>query len=314
MPPFDVVAVGTPVIDLFAHVDEEFLKKHDLAKNSTNFMPPEKLVGIEKELGQAIFQRYPGDNARNICETVARLGGTSAYAGRTADDAEGRMVEQSLVSHGVSSHLDFKGLRTGKIICMITSDAERTFAADLADTEDFVFDKLFGFEGSKFVYASTITLLSKNPIGLGAHRLFMRARARKMKTALSLESPNMIHSNRAEVKELMREADLIFMNEGEREALGVSYRFLSHLGSTVFLKNGRHGSMVYEHGKKPFHAPAVRVKKVVDTTGAGDAYCAGVLYGLAHGMPIAAAAAIGAKAGAATVSLFGSSLPYDFKL
>ncbi len=314
MPAFDVLAVGTPVIDIFANVDDAFIAKHSLIKNSTNFLKPQEMAAIEDELSGKMFESYPGDNARNVCETISRLGGKVAYAGRVADDEWGRKVESSIASHGGSSYLDFKGERTGRILCLITGDAERTFVADLAQTEDFELSKLFGFEGTKFVFATSITLLSKKPIGKATHSLFLYARARRMKTALSLESPKMIHEHRTEVRELMREADFVFMNEEEREALGVSYKFLSHLGSTVFLKNGKHGSMVYEPGKKPFHVPAFAVKKVVDTTGAGDAYCAGVLYGLSKGMPVHEAAAIGAKTGAACVSKFGASLPDNFKL
>lgn len=314
MAAYDLLAVGTPVIDVFAKVDDEFLAAKKLVKNSTNFLPREKLDALELELGKRVFLRYPGDNARNVCETLARLGGSAAYGGRIAGDSEGSMFESSLSKYGVQSAIEKKGRRTGKILCLITGEAERTFAADLSDSEEFAMDKLFGYEGTKFVYATTITLLSRSKIGTAAHKLFIRARARRMKTILALESPKMIHDNKAAVKELMREADIVFMNEEEREALGVSHSFLSHLGSTIFLKNGAHGSMVYEHGKTPVHISAVNVKKSVDTTGAGDAYAAGVIYGLSSGMSCEEAAKIGSKTGAATVTLFGSSLPHDFKL
>ncbi len=312
MPAYDVLAVGTPVIDVFSQCDDSFIAAHNLVKGSTNFMPREALDSLESELGNKVFLRYPGDNGRNVCETVARLGGKAAYAGKVGQDADSLMFEKSLTSNGAECFFDRKAKATGKILCMITGEAERTFAADLAESEDFAMEKLFGFEGTKFVFSTTITLLSRNKIGKATHTLFLRARARKMKTVLSLESPKMIHERRMDVKELMRESDIVFMNEEERASLGVSHNFLSHLGSMVFLKNGAHGSTVYEHGKKPVLIPVQRVSRVVDTTGAGDAFAAGVLYGLSHGLSPTEAAKIGAKTGAATVTLFGASLPHDF--
>jgi len=353
---YDFLAIGTPVVDVFARVPDSFLEKNGLRKGSTNFIPREKLDALEAKLGKEAFHRYPGDNARNICETLARLktkfafsgkdranedanvhvgadvragnagragsergasgwsnGGAVrvAFAGRVGNDKDATLIGESLSKFGAATLLEKSAKMTGQILCLITPDAQRTFAADLAQSEGY---SPPGLPKARFVFATTITLLSKGGIGAFSRGWIALERERGAKVAISLESPKMIAERRGEVFALLRKADYVFLNEEELAALGIGEDGLGSMGAVVFLKKGAKGSVVFAPGQKPAGIVAEKQGRIIDTTGAGDAYAAGALYSLIRGEGPIRAAKAGSKTGAAAISTFGASLPVGFSL
>lgn len=309
-----LLGLGTPVLDLFAEVDAAFLKKWGLTAGSTNFVAYEKLQTLKQALGPMLFLEQAGDNARNVCDAFARLEKTAgvarpavAYSGAVGRDETARMIRRSLHEAGVRALLDEMPGQTGEIICLITPDKQRTFAAHLGVGEEF-----WGgveFPEANFFFVTSISALCEKPIARAAGLRMDRCVNENRPLAISLESPKMLGGMRAEALKLAQRADLLFFNEDEMKALGLSEEEAGRLAELVFIKKGARGSSVYEGGQKAADVKAARVEKVVDTTGAGDAYAAGALWALSRGQNAAGAARAGSALAGTAIGTVGSRLP-----
>jgi sugar/nucleoside kinase (ribokinase family) len=308
---YDVFGIGTALVDYFIKSNDDFLVKNGLIKGATNFLPREKLDELHSKVSGSIFTCLPGDNARNVCEGVSFLGGRTAYASSMGEDAEGKIFEKSLQTRGIDSFLEKRPGCTGKIIAFITSDHERTFAADLGNSRDYDTLPSEGIKNSNFLYLTSVILLDKGAIARNAHDAMEFAKKNGMQISISLESPPMINKNKTKLQKIVQRADVLFANEEELEALVGSKhddaaRALAEDIDTVCLKKGKKGSVIFSRGKR-FSIPCYSTK-VVDTTGAGDFYAAGVLFSLNRGQSAEAAGNLGAKLAAKTVETFGATL------
>ena len=133
----DLFAIGTPVIDLFAQVGEKELAALGATKGATNFYSASELAKMERGLSKKITYRYPGDNARNVCEGFAALGGFCGYAGTVGDDRAGFEFAANLSECGIGSFLAEKRGATGKILALVTPDRQRTFCAHMGVATEF---------------------------------------------------------------------------------------------------------------------------------------------------------------------------------
>ena len=154
----DLFAIGTPVIDLFARVSERELAALRVAKGATNFFSAPELSKIERKLGRKIAYRYPGDNARNVCEGFSALGGFCGFAGTVGDDKAGALFAANLSECGIGNFLQEKRGATGKILALVTPDKQRTFCAYLGVSA--AYDEVDGIaaENARMLYVSSITL------------------------------------------------------------------------------------------------------------------------------------------------------------
>ncbi len=308
---YDVFGIGTALVDYFVKSDENFLAKNGLVKGASNFIPRKKLDELHAKLSGSIFACLSGDNARNTCEGVCFLGGKSAYASNIAEDEEGRIFEGNLRAQHIDSFLEKKEGNTGKILAFITPDRERTFAVDLGNSREYDSLPAEGIKNSDFLHLTSITLLEKGRLAKSTHDAIEFAKKNNVRVSLSLESPPMINKNKDELRKVIPRADILFANEEELEALVGSKKDEAALDlaeeiDTVCLKKGENGSVIFSRGER-FQIPAYSVK-VVDTTGAGDFYAAGVLFGLSRGKSVEEAGHIGAKLAGKVVERFGATL------
>ncbi len=308
---YDVFGIGTALVDYFARTTDAFLEKNGLVKGATNFLPREKLDELHSRLSDTIFLYLPGDNARNVCEGVSFLGGKSAYASCIAEDEEGKIFDESLRAQRIDSFIEKRPGRTGKIIVFITRDGQRTFAVDLGNSRDFDMLPADGVKNSNFLYLTSITLLETGAIARNARDAMDLAEANKVRISISLESPPMISENRSRLQKIITRADVLFANEEELQALVGSSdhqaaRSLTGDIDIVCLKKGEGGSVIFSPGRE-LKIPSYSTK-VVDTTGAGDFYSAGVLFGLSREKPIQEAGHLGAKLAGKVVERFGATL------
>ncbi|MGC8816998.1 MAG: adenosine kinase [Candidatus Hadarchaeum sp.] len=311
MPKYDVFGIGTALVDYFCRTTDGFLEKNGLIKGASNFVSREKLEKIQSRLADSIFARFPGDNARNTCEGVVYLGGKAAYAGRIADDEEGRIFEESLRRHGITSFLEKGPGRTGKIIALITRDGQRTFAVDLGNGKDYSGLPAHGIKNSSFLYLTSITLFTDGAVARSARDAMDVAEGNGIRIAISLESPPLVEEKKERIWKIVSHADVLFTNEEELTALTGSSdekaaRELAERVDIVCLKKGKNGSSIFTKGEE-FHIPAFPAN-VVDTTGAGDFYAAGVLFGLSRGKSLKEAGLIGAGVAQKVVEKFGATL------
>lgn len=298
------------MVDFFARSPEEFLVKNGLVKGATNFMSRKKLDALHETLADSVFTKLPGDNARNVCEGVAHLGGKSVYAGSVGEDSEGSFFASSLKKHRVNSLLSRRPGRTGKIIVLITPDGQRTFAVDLGNSLDHETVSEESLKKSRFLYLTSITLLSRGKLGKTAKRALKTAEGAGVKVALSLESPPMIAERREELLKPIERVNIMFGNEEELEALvgagDEAARQLCEKLDLLCLKRGESGSTIFTKNET-FTIPRYS-KKTVDTTGAGDFYAAGLIYGLCREKSVEEAGHLGAKLAGKVVERFGATV------
>ena len=240
---YDVFGIGTALVDYFAQATDNFLVKNGLIKGATNFLPREKLDGLHARVSDSIFMCLPGDNARNVCEGVSSLGGKSAYASCIAEDAEGKIFEESMRAKRIDSFLEKKPGRTGKIIAFITRDHQRTFAVDLGNSRDYDVLPTEGIRNSNFIYLTSITLLEKEALARNARDAMDFAEGSGARISISLESPPMISEHKPKLRKITSRAQVLFANEEELEALVGSKqdeaaRALAEDIDTVCLKKG----------------------------------------------------------------------------
>jgi len=308
---YDVFGIGTALVDYFARSTDDFLAKNGLIKGATNFLPREKLDELHSRISNSIFTYLPGDNARNVCEGISFLGGRAAYASSIGEDADGKIFEESLRAQQIDSFLEKRPGRTGKILAFLTRDRQRTFVVDLGNSRDYDRVPAEEIKNSKFLYLTSITLLEKGAMARSAHDAMALADANGVRISISLESPPMIRENKTRLLKTISRADVLFANEEEFEALGASkeggmMQELIDEVEMVCLKKGEKGSTIFFRDEQ-FSIPCYS-KKVIDTTGAGDFYAAGVLFGIGRGQSAEAAGVTGAKLAAKIVETFGATL------
>lgn len=304
-------------MDYFTRSTDNFLKKNSLTKGATNFISREKLDELHTKLSDSIFACFPGDNARNVCEGVSFLGGKSAYASRIADDKDGEIFENGLRAQNIDSFLEKGPGNTGKLIIFITPDSQRTFAADLGNSTEYSTLPARGIKNSNFLYLTSITLLKKGSVSKSACNAMKFAKEKGVHVSISLESPPMINENKNDLSKIISTSDVLFANEDELKALtGLkdekAARMLAENIPVVCLKKGKNGSVIFSRGER-FVIPA-HPAKVVDTTGAGDFYAAGVLFGLSREQSVEEAGHQGAKLAAKVIEKFGATLKFSSKI
>ncbi len=303
--------IGTALVDYFVRATDAFLKDNNLVKGASNYIPRQRIDELQSKLSESIFACFPGDNARNVCEGVSYLGGGAAYASRIADDKEGGIFENALRDRGIDSFLEKGPGFTGKIIAFITRDGQRTFAVDLGNSVDYNSLPDRGIKGSNFLYLTAITLLQTGSIARSVRDAMDLVEGNGVDISISLESPPLVGENRIRLKKIITRARVLFANEDELEALVGSRddraaRKLADQIEVVCLKKCERGSVIFSRGDE-FPIPAYS-KKVVDTTGAGDFYAAGVLFGLSRGKSIEESGHMGAKLAGKVVEKFGATL------
>ncbi len=316
----DVVGIGNAIVDVLCHVDDDFLVRQGLTKGAMALVDAgeaERLYGV---MGPAV--ECSGGSAANSMAGVASLGGRAGFIGKVRDDEFGAIFGHDLRSAGVEFDTPAAdgGAATARCLIFVTPDAQRTMNTYLGASAAL---------GPEDVDAATIArakitylegYLWDPPAAKDAFRKAVAcAREAGRKVALSLSDPLCVGRWRAEFRELAeREIDILFANEAEITSLYQARDFdeaLQHLRGhceIAALTRSAKGSVVLADGE--VHViDAAPVAEVVDSTGAGDLYAAGFLYGLARGQPLGACGALASAAAAEVIGHTGARPEIELK-
>ncbi len=312
-PELDVVGMGNALVDVIAHVDDTFLTEQALTKGAMTL--------IDATRAQALYDAMPpaversGGSAGNTMAGIASLGGRGAYIGKIAPDELGDVFRHDIRAIGVRFEVDSgppDGLPTGRCLICVTPDAQRTMqtylGAGMALQPSDVDDEL--------VASAQITFLEGylwDPPG--AKQAFRKAaqiaHAAGRQVALSLSDPFCVERFRDEFVDLVEHhVDVLFANEHEIVSLYQAASFDDALQrvravcSIAALTRSEKGSVVVS-GDEVHVIDAEPIARVVDTTGAGDLYAAGFLYGLTSGADIRTCARIASIAAAEVIGHTG---------
>ncbi len=310
----ELIGVGSPLVDLVVTVNEKFLAKHvEGVKGGMQLVDASVIAGII-ERGDITPVMAAGGAASNTTVGAANLGIRSAFIGSCGGDDYAEFYRGALKAQGCEPRLiDHPELPTGRVLSLVTPDAERTMRTCLgaAAALDPAFFTPKTFAGAKLVMLEGYTLFNQT---------LTRAVARAAKEAgcelaLDLASFEVIQANRAVIAELLDGfVDLVFANQDEAKvwnpagAEAALAEFASRVPVAV-VKLGKDGALM-ARGSERVHVAAEMVE-AIDTTGAGDCWAAGFLAGHLRGLPLIECGKIGALAGAAVVQVKGAQVPRE---
>lgn len=310
----DVFAMCNALHDLQATVDQATLAQLGLTSGSMTLIDDEAHGRILPVVSNRIVNSEAGGSGANTAMGVALLGGTAAYTSRVGRDDLGAAYWASLQSHGVRAILGEGDGPTGTCIVLITPDAQRTMCTYLGQSRELQPGDvdLEALRAARFLYVTGYLWDTDNQ--KETVLLAMReAHAAGVKIALSLSDMFCVDRNKAEFTELIEKyVDVVFANAAEAQALTgcagaeESAQELATSCELAVVTMDRHGSLLVAEDDFE-QVPAVTVT-AIDTTGAGDMYAAGVLYGLTHGMDLARTGRLAAAAAAQVVAKMGPRL------
>jgi sugar/nucleoside kinase (ribokinase family) len=309
----DVVGIGNAIVDVLAHADDRFLATEGLAKGTMTLIDAERADALYERMGAAV--EVSGGSAANTMAGVASLGGRAAYFGKVRDDALGRIFSHDIRATGVAfdTPVATDGAGTARCLILVTPDAQRTMSTYLGACVSLTPDDV----DEETVAASSVTYLEGYLFDPPrAREAFVKAaeiaRRNGRRVALSLSDPFCVDRHRDALRLFVREhVDILFANEVEILSLTGATDFDGALGSIrgtvpiAALTRSAEGSVVAT-ADAVHPVPAAPVARVVDTTGAGDLYAAGFLFGLTQGRGLAECGRLGGIAAAEVISHFGA--------
>jgi sugar/nucleoside kinase (ribokinase family) len=315
---YDVFGIGNAIVDLQLKVDDAFLDHIGVSKGLMTLVESERQVELLATLADRAVKRSSGGSACNTVVGVADMGGTGAYACKTGDDDLGRFYATELRRLGIAVPVAPSAGITGTSVILITPDAQRTMLTHLGISSTLGKDDLPANEiaRAEYLYVEGYLFPGERTRAAALAAIEIAA-AKGVKVALTLSDAWVVATCKDLLLELIRgPVDLLFANREEARALVGSddplecARAIHREATNVALTLGADGSLLV-HGNEVFPIEGVGAD-AVDTTGAGDMYAAGVLYGLTHGLTWRQAGRLGSHAAAQIVSQMGARLPRPF--
>jgi sugar/nucleoside kinase (ribokinase family) len=310
---FDVLGIGNAIVDVITRADDAFLGQHGLVKGSMMLIDEERAEALYAAMGPGI--EVSGGSCGNTMAGVASFGGKGAYIGKVRDDQLGKVFGHDLKALGVSfdTASATSGPATARCLIVVTPDAQRTMNTYLgactglgpADIDATVVG------AAKVTYVEGY-LWDAPEAKKAVLKAFDAAHAAERLVSITLSDSFCVHRYREEFRELIRnKVDILFGNEAEIKSLYEVETFEEAMEAArkeakiAALTRSEQGSIVLRGGET-YAVPAAAVGKVVDTTGAGDLYASGFLFGYTHGKPLAECARLGGIAAAEVISHVGA--------
>ena len=308
----DVVGVGNALVDVISMETDDFLERHGLVKGSMRLIEADEAVTLYDAMGPGV--EMSGGSAGNTLAGLASLGGRGGFIGRVRDDQLGAVYAHDMRSVGLEFPVAAatSGPPTGRSLIVVTPDGERTMNTLLGAASDLSPDDV----DESFVSRAQVTylegyLFDRELAGAAFQKAAAAAHAAGRRVALTLSDSFCVERFLEAFRALVeREVDLLFGNRDElcllyeTDDVEVALAAAEQVCDLVVLTLGAEGSMVSQRGTR-VRVPAEPVARVVDTTGAGDLYAAGFLYGITHGHDLETSAKLGSIAAAEVISHVG---------
>ncbi len=333
---YDVVGIGHALVDMVYPATDEFLHKNLLVKGQMGLCDGKRMAQLRKQLTQKPDEIAAGGSCGNTIALLARLGAKTAFIGRIAKDQQGENFKKAMTENGALASLsscadddeqdsDEANLEnyTGQCIVFISPDAQRSFATHLGSAARLHPNQIdrYLLAQAKFIYLEGYLLGGS----FGTKILQFTAEQGKLnrsQIALSLSDPSCVEQHREQLCQFIeKHVRLLFANEAEAKALfrvqgelrsdklkaNLEKKFTS-LGLKVCITFGSDGACVIDENANSYFSPSQNSGRCIDTSGAGDAFAAGMLYALANGWNMQEAAKLANTLGAAVVAEVGPRL------
>jgi sugar/nucleoside kinase (ribokinase family) len=320
-PQLDVLAIGDAIVDVIASADEQFLVEEGLVKGSMRLIDAAEAKRLYSHMGQA--RETSGGSAANSMAGLAAMGGRAGFVGQVAKDQLGEIFAHDIRALGVEYRTPAQGedVPTGRCLILVTPDGQRTMNtfAGASHTLSAAAIDADQIRSAAILYLEAYLWVPDGPRQAMIEAIAI-AREAGRKVALTLSDIACIAKRRDSFLKLIADGavDLLFANEQEIKALSgepdfeIALAFFKAEVPLVVVTCSEKGAIAMDGGKR-IHVPAAPVDKVVDTTGAGDLFAAGFLYGQAQGRSIEDSLRLGSLAAAEIISHFGARPEADLK-
>ena len=313
MQKFDVYGVCNPLVDLLSHVPDSFLKKLGIEKNVMHLVTREQqqelLLALAEE--KISLEVAAGGSGANSMIGISQLGGRSAFSGKIGRDEHGKLYREKLEALGVCDCLAEGEGATGSSLILVSEDGARTMNTFLGMSQELMNPDIDPdvIQSSKYLYL-TGYLWDTESQKKAVLNALDEAKKREVKVALSLSDPFCVTRHKEDFINLLKGyASMVFCNQEEAftlldtEITQQAVETLSDWTETAALTIGAYGALISHQGETCYIDPLpVRVE---DTTGAGDAFAAGFLYGMTHDLSPLDSGRIGATLAAAVIGQTG---------
>jgi len=313
------IGAGSALMDIILQESDDFLTKNEIVKGGMTLVDKDyadKLLA--KTANKPIIA--PGGSACNTIIGLGRLSGQAKFVGCCADDDLGRQYRAALKKNNVEAQLTISDKAgTGRVVSVVTPDAQRSMLTYLG-ASGFTDPNIFSpeiFAGAAVVHLEGYLIFNEKLL----RAVLESAKKAGVKISLDMASFNVIESNLELVKSLVKEyVDIVLANEDEARAYtGIAagatpsdekaaLDAIAQDCEIAVVKLGKRGSLVKTAGKIYEIAP-ICDKPAIDTTGAGDLWASGFLYGVINGLGIEKAGALGSRCGYEVCQVFGAHIP-----
>ena len=306
-----ILGIGNALVDVMTMIsDDSVLRKFDLPKGSMQLV--DNIKSEEVKSGTSYFPRSlaSGGSAANTIHGLAMVGVRTGFIGSVGNDELGVFFEKDMNDAGVKTILARRDTMTGTAVALISPDSERTFATHLGAAVELNAEDLNpdDFKGYDILYMEGYLIFNK-PLVESACII---AKENDMKIALDLASYNVVDAKRDDFKEIIEKyADIVFANEEEaRSFTGMdpmeAVNLIAENCEVAVVKIGKEGSLI-KRGEEVIKVGTDRVV-VKDTTGAGDLYASGFLYGYANDMDLSKCGLLGSLMAEKVIEIIGARM------
>ena len=312
-----IIGMGNALVDVLATLnDDHILTEMELPKGSMTLIDETKLLIINECFSEMETELATGGSAGNAIRGMACLGAGTGFIGKVGNDAYGKFYRQSLLERGTEANLLVSSeLPSGVASTFISPDGERTFGTYLGAAATLKAEDLSRemFKGYTYLFIEGY-LVQDHDMILRAIEL---AKEAGLQICLDMASYNIVEQDHDFFSLLINKyLDIVFANEEEakaftgkepEEALDV----IAKMCSIAIVKLGARGSLIRK-GTEEVHVHAVTVDRVIDTTGAGDYFAAGFLYGLTCGYSLEKCGKIGSILSGSIIRVIGAEMPAEW--
>jgi sugar/nucleoside kinase (ribokinase family) len=316
-----ILGIGNALVDIMIPIEtDEILERLELPKGSMQLVDWDRSSGIQEALKDYKKSLSAGGSAANTIHGLAKLGVQTGYIGVIGEDELGGFFVKDMINAGVDPHMIHSRKPTGCAVALVSPDSERTFATFLGAAIELSADHLLSSIQhpassifKKYDYFHIEGYLVQN------HALIETAvklaKEAGLMVSIDLASYNVVEANKDFLHEIIEKyVDIVFANEEEAKAFTGKdpQEALHEIGGKcdiAVVKTGKTGSMVMQG--KDLHNIGIIAVTPVDTTGAGDLYASGFLYGLATDKSLSECGRIGALLAGNVIEFMGSKMPEE---
>ena len=309
-----ILGLGNALVDVLSKLDsDETLVKIGIQKGAMDMISREQMYVIRKYQANTETTQAPGGANCNTMRAIALLGGQSGFIGKVGDDNLGEFYEEALLKAGVASYLIKTEGPSGACTVFISPDGERTMGTFLGPAptispDEITEDVLRGFD---CIHIEGYLIVNEELV----RETMKKAKRLGLKVALDLANYNIVNAYKGLLEEVIPQyVDILFANASEAEAFtGLpaqeAVKALEKQVHVALVTLGKDGSLIGSEGK--FYHVDAEGGKPVDTTGAGDNFAAGFLYGQSVGASLVQSAQIGSMLSGYVIDVVGPQVPAD---